>query len=223
MLDALISRSQILADELVRKSVPDLRARLASLVETLPAVASTPERLVIRAVIGYVVSHVLLSGLLSYNSEVGRSFVAWTASSATAADWRASVCLLIGRVVHALAASDAVPTEDGRVRIALKLLDARYNDPTLTREECADAMHLSVWHACRLLKLHTGFGFSAHIEMRRIDAAERHLRDRALIIKEIAAAVGYGSTTQLGRHFRRLRGVTPAEYRRTASVAEPAA
>jgi AraC family transcriptional regulator len=83
-------------------------------------------------------------------------------------------------------------------------------------KEITSASRLSVWHAARMLKHETGFPFSSHLHKSRVLEATDLLHDATLSVKEIAALVGYGSSSQFGRHFRRLTGTTPRAFRARA-------
>ncbi|HET9172954.1 MAG TPA: helix-turn-helix domain-containing protein [Actinospica sp.] len=58
------------------------------------------------------------------------------------------------------------------------------------------------------------------ITQQRVLHARRLLEETALGMEEIAHACGLGSGTLLRHHFRRVVGVTPADYRRSFSCAE---
>jgi AraC-like DNA-binding protein len=75
---------------------------------------------------------------------------------------------------------------------------------------------LSDCRLTQLLKAVTGRSFGAHLHHRRIAAARTLLTDSALSIKEVASRVGYQSTTQLDRHFKRITHSLPSAYRAAA-------
>lgn len=74
-------------------------------------------------------------------------------------------------------------------------------------------MNVSASYLSRLIKKMTGRGFVAHVRVRRVAMARAMLLQSRLSIKEIAAAVGYSSVTQLDRHFRQATGVPPSAMR----------
>jgi AraC family transcriptional regulator, transcriptional activator of pobA len=76
-------------------------------------------------------------------------------------------------------------------------------------------MGISLSYLTKLLHNHEGRGFRSLLRQARVKAAEPLLRESLLIIKEIAVRVGYASTSQFDRDFRRELGVTPGGYRRT--------
>ena len=110
------------------------------------------------------------------------------------------------------------PQLDSRVDRVLGLIEARHCEPSLTIGRAARDVRLSRWHLGRLLKQHTGHGFLSHVHRARVLSARRLLEGSDLSIKEIAAAVGYASSQQLDRHFKRIVGDTPLMCRQKMSA-----
>jgi AraC family transcriptional regulator len=52
-----------------------------------------------------------------------------------------------------------------------------------------------------------------YVRRRRVDAARRALSATDASLSEIAAALGFSDQSHMGRHFKRLTGLTPAQYR----------
>jgi transcriptional regulator GlxA family with amidase domain len=219
MLTVLASRCQLVAGAIAESSWRKLSEGLASLQAAIPEVASLPERLMIRSLIAAVISRVVSDKKVAAGVNLIDAFLTWTARDVSAPTWRSDIFSLIERCVQGLdtgspRCQEAVVT-DSRVRRALALLDTRFHRPTVTLRMCAAEMHVSVWHASRLLKEHTGVGFTEHLHRRRVRAAEGLLTDRRLSVKEIAVCVGYVSATQLGRQFKLQMNMTPVQYRRS--------
>jgi transcriptional regulator GlxA family with amidase domain len=115
---------------------------------------------------------------------------------------------------------------DPRLLRALLIIRARYVDPTLSLPIVSRQSGISPWQLSRLMTRCMGRGFMSHVHATRVRAAERLLLETPLSVKEIAAAVGYRSTTQLDRQFKRAGGGTPSTLRRQmigAPSSEPAA
>jgi AraC-like DNA-binding protein len=226
-LTLLVSRCQIIFGSLAVPSSRQLCDDFASLRDVVPDTASVPERLMIRGLISRVIARMLSTIDVYGRLDLTPAFLAWTACDASAPTWHTEVCDLIDRCARTLGATAAKPDEcaatDSRVRRAVAFLDTRFRKSSLNLSMCAAEMHLSVWHASRLLKRHTGIGFAEHLHARRLRAAELLLMDDGLSVKEIAAAVGYGSATQLGRHFRLQKKLTPIAYRRSLRRRQSAA
>ena len=80
-------------------------------------------------------------------------------------------------------------------------------------EEIADSLSMSR----RKLELHfrRTFGRSVYDEIRRvrIEQVARLLAETNMSIREIAQEVGYPSGKHISRYFRKVKGISPAEYR----------
>jgi YesN/AraC family two-component response regulator len=99
---------------------------------------------------------------------------------------------------------------------ALSLIERIFGDPALGSRSLARQLGISTEHLCRLMKQHTEKSIRWHVNATRIRHSQQLLRETTLTMKEIASQVGYQHTTQFDRHFRRVRGFTPTEYRRSA-------
>jgi transcriptional regulator GlxA family with amidase domain len=66
----------------------------------------------------------------------------------------------------------------------------------------------------RRFKAATGYSPLAYIQALRIEEAKQDLEKENLPVEEIGQSVGYEDSTSFRRLFRRLTGMTPAEYRR---------
>ena len=102
---------------------------------------------------------------------------------------------------------------DERVIRALAEIDRRFSDPTLRLHVVARHLAVSPTHLTHLLRLATGHTFGAHLHLRRVSQARVLLTRTGLSVKEVASRVGYASTTQLDRHFKRLVHRLPSEER----------
>ena len=102
---------------------------------------------------------------------------------------------------------------DQRLCRASVIIRTRYSDPALNLAAVARQSGISPWQLSRLMKRHTGHGFTSHVHATRVEAAERLLIETSLSVKEIAATVGYRSTTQMDRQFRRASGAAPSALR----------
>jgi len=93
-------------------------------------------------------------------------------------------------------------------------------DSHITLERMASAAHLSVFHFARQFKESVGLPPHQYVIGRRVKRAEQLLRpetDQSLA--QIAASAGFSDQSQLTHHFKRLIGVTPGAFRRTARIA----
>ena len=100
-----------------------------------------------------------------------------------------------------------------RVRHAIQMIHGSFRDPSLRITAIARAVHMSPTHLSRLIKKETGIGFRALCIRLRLAEAKRYLLDPTFSIKEIASLVGFNSTSNFDRDFRRLHGCSPSEWR----------
>src|SRR6266850_817590 len=93
-------------------------------------------------------------------------------------------------------------------------------DAGLTLEQMAAAAHLSAYHFARQFKAATGVPPHQYVIARRVERAQQLLHpDRDLSLAEIAAIVGFSDQSQFSHHFKRVVGVTPRHFRRSARIA----
>ena len=102
--------------------------------------------------------------------------------------------------------------QDSRTAIRIaRYLQANAAGATL-RDMAAD-FHYSPEYTSRMIKQATGQTFIQLLTRIRLENAEQLLRDTALPVADIAAAVGYESSEHFIRTFRRHTGETPSTYR----------
>lgn len=107
------------------------------------------------------------------------------------------------------------PPYSDPVQRTLAAIDRHYGDCRFGLRRVSEAVGVSRYHLSRRLKLETGTGFVDHLRRRRVAAAQELLRSATLSVKEIAAAVGYGSTRQFERDVKRLLHVHPSALQRS--------
>lgn len=86
----------------------------------------------------------------------------------------------------------------------------------LSLAEVAAVVHVSPFHFARLWRRATGTSLHQSVIAARLEAATALLKRETLSVGQIAAAVGFAQQSHLAAHFRRMTGVSPAEYRRQA-------
>ncbi len=100
-----------------------------------------------------------------------------------------------------------------RARRAMTAITSRCGEPNLDAAAIAFDVRVSQRSLCTLLRAHFGVGFRTVLRRARVTAAHRLLERSIFSVKEIADRVGYTSTSQFDRDFRRECGLTPGEYR----------
>ena len=215
--ELLIHTCQTLAGDL------DLRAHfdavgLAIVTASLPDTATAKERVVIRTVMATTLARVIARTGIDRYPQVASAFLNWSSSNPTGDRWRTDIARLMATLAPFLSDRDADTAWsacDVRVGRALAAIDGGYRDPNLRLDAVAADSALSPSRLVRLLQAHTGAGFSANVHRRRLAEAQRLLTTTKMSVKEIAIAVGYGSSTQLARRFMRQYGRTPVAFRRS--------
>ena len=83
----------------------------------------------------------------------------------------------------------------------------------ISLNDLSAAVGLNPHYICTLLKKHTGTNYLTWLHKERIRVAKNLLKKDSLTIEQIATTVGYNSSTQLARVFRRYERLSPSEYR----------
>jgi AraC family transcriptional regulator len=91
-------------------------------------------------------------------------------------------------------------------------------DTQLTLANMAKAVHTSPYHFARQFKAATGMPPHQYVVARRVERAQQLLRRGDLSIGEIALGAGFSDQSQLSTHFKRVVGVTPSQFRKSARI-----
>jgi AraC-like DNA-binding protein len=78
----------------------------------------------------------------------------------------------------------------------------------------AEHFHISPYYLSRMFKQATGFNLNEYINLTRIQAAERLLKESELSVIDVSAAVGYNNFSHFGKMFKKLTKQSPREYRK---------
>ena len=90
-------------------------------------------------------------------------------------------------------------------------------DVNLTLEQMAASVHLSVYHFARQFKAATGIPPHQYVVFRRIERAQSLLQlNQDLSLSEVATSIGFSDQSHFSRHFKRVLGVTPSQFRASA-------
>ena len=88
-------------------------------------------------------------------------------------------------------------------------------------EQLAAVARLSPYYFARQFKLATGLPPHQYVILRRVERARQLLHaGTGLSLAEVAAHAGFSDQSQFSRHFKRLVGVTPGQFRTPARIAE---
>jgi AraC-like DNA-binding protein len=96
---------------------------------------------------------------------------------------------------------------------ALRFIDGECHRANLALGDVARHVRLTPSHLDRLLTRYTGFSFTVHRTLARLERASQMLLNTPLSVKEIAAASGYNYVSTFDRAFARMFRHTPTEWR----------
>jgi AraC family transcriptional regulator len=106
----------------------------------------------------------------------------------------------------------------GRLRAVIEYIEEHLDcSPTLA--QIAGVARLSPYHFARQFKTATGLPPHEYVIARRVRRAEQILKGGDLSLAEVAAQAGFADQSQFSRHFKRLVGVTPGQFRMSARIA----
>ena len=83
----------------------------------------------------------------------------------------------------------------------------------ISLDDIADSVNLNPRYICALLKKATGTSYLTRLHTERIRATKQYLIETDMTVDEIAQHVGYNSSTQLSRVFKKYENMTPTDYR----------
>ena len=131
--------------------------------------------------------------------------------------------LAVQLIRHILAPRQVERGRDGplpreRLRAVVEFIEEHLNaGPTL--EQMAAVARLSPYHFARQFKTATGLPPHQYVITRRVERAKQLLQgDGNLSLAEIAANAGFADPSHFSRHFKRLVGITPRQFRPPASI-----
>ena len=129
-----------------------------------------------------------------------------------------SIARLIGasgaawKLLTQIATDELTPAAGDPLQRAMGFLADRL-DSTVPVSELAALVGVSPSHLGALFRRATGGGVLAHHSALRMARARQLLDGTSMPIAEIAADVGYADPLYFSRHFKRLHGVAPTQYR----------
>jgi len=100
---------------------------------------------------------------------------------------------------------------------AKKIIDYNCNRSTFSVTVLAAEMHLSRAYLRNLFSLFTGISPQQYILQVRMERAKNLLKNISAPIGVIATSVGYTDALQFSKIFKKYAGMSPREYRKTAS------
>ena len=98
------------------------------------------------------------------------------------------------------------------IRRAKEFIFDHHRDP-LSLDQVAGAVHMSIFHFCKLFRQDTGIPFTEFVSRTRIERAKNLLLNPNLRVSEVAYQVGFRSLTNFNRMFKMIVGESPTDYR----------
>lgn len=102
---------------------------------------------------------------------------------------------------------------DHRIGRVCAHINDHFSEP-LYLDRLARLVHLTAAAFCRFFRRGTGRTFTGFVNEVRLSQAARLLQETTLGVTEICFRCGYGNVANFNRHFLRLHGVAPRDYRR---------
>ncbi len=99
----------------------------------------------------------------------------------------------------------------------LRYIRERYARP-LTLKQCAEALGFNTAYLSMLFSHRVGLPFKTYLTEVRIEKARELLGHSELNIKQVAAAVGYGSENRFRIAFKHATGLSPRVWRETLRI-----
>jgi AraC family transcriptional regulator len=133
---------------------------------------------------------------------------------------RTQVCLHVLRHYASVAFREE-SSHGGLSRAQCRLLD-EFIDENLDRDislaDLAGVVQLSTLHFTRKFRAEFGCPPHSYVIRKRMEHAMRQIAQPDIPLKVVAASCGFCDQSHMNRLFRRVLGVTPAEYRRSRTA-----
>jgi AraC family transcriptional regulator len=177
-----------------------------------------PARLTVPPLDGQDLPH-LRAAMLAVDAELSARGI----GGPLAAESLANV-LAVHLIRHVLAPGRPERGPDGalprvRLRAVVEYIE-EHLDAGPSLEQMAAVARLSPYHFARQFKTATGLPPHQYVIARRVERAKQLLQGGSdLSLAEVAADAGFSDQSQFSHHFKRLVGVTPGQFRTSATIA----
>jgi AraC family transcriptional regulator of arabinose operon len=109
---------------------------------------------------------------------------------------------------------------DQRIRTAIALMETHLHRE-LSLEAMAQSVNLSASRLRHLFKAETGIAPAQYLKVIRMRRARELIATTYLTMKQVMSRVGVSNTGHFAKDFKRIYGLTPAEYRDRHRDAHP--
>ena len=96
----------------------------------------------------------------------------------------------------------------------ISIINRQYSDPNLSLNKISEKIYLSSSYVCVLFKEVTNKTIVQYINEFRIEKSLELLRQNKYRIKSIAAMVGFEDSNYFSKTFKKIKGISPNEYRK---------
>lgn len=100
------------------------------------------------------------------------------------------------------------------VLLSQKHIETYYYKEDLSLQELADTIQISPTYLSRLLKNEIGVSFIEYLIQVRVEKAIQIMSDPTVKLYEVAQRVGYNNQHYFSTAFKKVVGLSPAEYRK---------
>lgn len=94
----------------------------------------------------------------------------------------------------------------------VRYIDENFRDPSMGLSALSQRFGVTESYLSTLIKSLVGENFSSYLEFKRIDEANRLLRNGDQAVGEVGRYVGYDSATSFSRAYKRVMGHSPSQY-----------
>jgi two-component system response regulator YesN len=101
------------------------------------------------------------------------------------------------------------------VEAAAQIIETALGDPEFCLDNVAAKLYLSPNYLRSIFKQQTGESFVEYLTRRRMETAQKLLRDCSVKIGNVAEQVGFSDQHYFSLCFKKFTGLTPSEYRET--------
>lgn len=113
---------------------------------------------------------------------------------------------------------DAVPEGiSAAVKKALEFIREHYEEQ-ISLQDAADAAEVNPAYLSYLFKQEMKIGFSNYVQELRIDCAKKLLSGTNCRVKDVALRSGFGDYHYFSKTFKKITGMSPAEYRKGSGI-----
>ena len=113
---------------------------------------------------------------------------------------------------------DVVPEGiSAAVKKALEFIREHYEEQ-ISLQDAADAAEVNPAYLSYLFKQEMKIGFSNYVQELRIDCAKKLLSGTNCRVKDVALRSGFGDYHYFSKTFKKITGMSPAEYRKGSGV-----